>query len=406
MPLRPLLAATLAFTAAGAHAATLYVGSGKTYATLAAAAAKANAGDTIVVFPGVYTTGATWYDSNLTIRAATSAAPGSVVVRGGTVGGKALFVTKGHDITVKGIRFESARVADGNGAGIRAEGRNLTVIDSQFVGNEMGILAGSLSGSTLTVRGSMFDQTRSRRSGSIGHSIYANSIDALVVENSTFTRGYVGHYIKSRAKAATITGNTIDDSNGTASYLIELAEGGAATIANNVLTKGANASNCCTAIAYGFAMYKGGSYVNPPGPVVVTGNRFTNRRASSVTFFANRSTPPNPATLSDNTMVALAGSIRLYSGPIVTGTTPSIAALDFGEAALFADGRVTSFGAVLGDFDPAAGDPVHASNGGDSDVAAFADRALRIPESGVFALLGLGIAGVIASRRRATPPPR
>jgi len=33
-------------------------------------------------------------------------------------------------------------------------------------------------------------------------------------------------------------------------------------------------------------------------------------------------------------------------------------------------------------------------------IAAFADRALAVPEAGIFALFGLGLAGIIASRAR------
>jgi hypothetical protein len=406
MMMRTVLAASLAAGSSGACAATLSVGAGKTYATLAAAAAKANPGDTIVVSPGVYTSGAIWSDSGLTIRAATGAAPGSVIVRGGTVGGKALFVTKGDNITVQGIRFEGARVADGNGAGIRSEGRNLTVINAEFVGNEMGILAtGTTNGNTLTVRGSRFDNTKSKRTGSIGHALYVgNTIDGLVVESSTFTRSFVGHYIKSRARTATITDNRIDDTNGTASYLIDLSEGGGATIASNVLVKGAKASNCCTAIAYGFEMKKGATFQNPAAPVRVTGNSFTNLRASNVTFFANRSTPANPVSLSGNTMTARAGSIRLYSGPV--SGTPSEGALGAGfgveETGMLVAGELTAFPAVFADYRGAAPWPAgtDAAAARQDSIAAFADRALAVPEAGIFALFGLGLAGIIASRAR------
>jgi len=42
------------------------------------------------------------------------------------------------------------------------------------------------------------------------------------------------------------------------------------TITGNTLTKGVNASNCCVAISYGEEMYKGVTYQNAPGPVLVS----------------------------------------------------------------------------------------------------------------------------------------
>ena len=105
-----------------ADAATLKVGASQKYKTLAAASSAANDGDVIEIDAGVYNSGTYWYDDRLTIRPVPGAAKGSVVIRGGTVGGKGLFVTKGADIRIEGLRFEGAFVSDRNGAGIRMEG--------------------------------------------------------------------------------------------------------------------------------------------------------------------------------------------------------------------------------------------------------------------------------------------
>jgi len=362
MTLKLALAAALATGSAGASAATLAVGGNGAYATLAEAARDAEAGDTIILAPGVYE-GARFHADHLTIRAAADTVPGSVVVSGGTVAGKGLFVIAGNDVTIAGITFEGARAPDGNGAGIRAEGRNLTVTDARFAGNEMGILTNGVDGSVLTVRRSRFTETASRAANHVGHAVYANGIARLVVTGSTFERGSRGHYIKSRALDTRITGNRIDDSNGSASYLIDLPEGGGATISDNMLVKGPDPDNCCTAIAYGFEMRKGGSYVNPPGPVRVSGNRFVNRAPGTVTFFANRSMPANAATLTGNEMVAAQGRIVAASGNATVN----------GKAA------ASYF----------------------SNAATFAEMALKPPMSGIFALLGLGLAGIIVGRRKA-----
>lgn len=311
-----LAAIAFALGGAAASAATLQVGAGKTYTTIAAAAAAANPGDTIEIFAGTYTAGAVFDDDDLTIRIAAGQAKWSVRISG-AINGKGIFIIKGDNVTVDGLRFDNAVVPDGNGAGIRQEGANLTVRNSYFYGNEMGILATPLAGSEgpLTVIGSTFTNTRSRKSGSIGHGVYAiGRVTQLNVSGSTFLRGTKGHYIKSRALTSVITGNTIDDTNGSASYLIDISEGGAATIANNVMVKGAKAQNCCNAIAYGPEMHKGGDFANPPGPVLVENNRFTNKRASTVNFVNNMSSPVNPVTLRGNVFIAEAGTIVPLKG--------------------------------------------------------------------------------------------
>lgn len=359
--LKLALAAALATGSASASAATIAVGGGGAYATLAEASRDVEAGDTIVLAPGLYE-GAHFHADGLTIRAAADALPGSVVVSGDSVGDKGLFVIAGDDVTIAGITFEGARATDGNGAGIRAEGRNLTVVDARFLGNEMGILANSVDGSVLTVRRSRFSRTASHAQGRVGHAIYANGIARLIVTGSTFERGASGHYIKSRAHDTRIAGNRIDDTNGSASYLIDLPEGGGATISDNLLVKGPNPDNCCTAIAYGFEMRKGGSYANTPGPVRVSGNRFVNRAPGTVTFFANRSAPTNAATLSDNEMVAERGRIVPASGSVTVNGKTAASSL--------------------------------------SNAATFAESVLKPPMSGIFALLGFGLASIIVGRRK------
>ena len=42
----------------------------------------------------------------------------------------------GSDITIRNLTFQRARVPDKNGAGIRAEGGNLTIEHSRFLNNE------------------------------------------------------------------------------------------------------------------------------------------------------------------------------------------------------------------------------------------------------------------------------
>ena len=53
----------------------------------------------------------------------------------------------------------------------------------------------------------------------------------------------IGHEIKSRALNTTITNSRIYDLNGTASYSIDLPDGGNALIQNNIIQQGSSSHN-------------------------------------------------------------------------------------------------------------------------------------------------------------------
>ncbi len=303
--------------ASAASGATLEVGVGQAYTTLGAAAVAARDGDTVNIHPGTYTQGAVWSANGLTLQAASGAKLGSVVIKG-AVNNKGIFDIKGDDATVIGLEFEYAKVGDANGAGIRSEGHNITVRNCEFYANEMGILITAVAGhqgGSVTVDASIFDMNGTKRSGYIGHAVYANYVGSVSVTNSTFKREIIGHYIKSRALSTYIHDNHIDDTSGSASYLINIPQGGSADIQNNVLIKGAKAANCCIAISYGEEMYKGATYQNAPGPVMIANNPFTNLSPHGVYFVKNASTPANPVALVGNVLTAKAGSIIPLIGP-------------------------------------------------------------------------------------------
>ena len=65
----------------------------------------------------------------------------------------------------------------------------------------------------------------------------------LTINNSYFHDASVGHEIKSRALNTTITNSRIYDLNGTASYSIDLPNGGNAVIQNNVIQQGPSSHN-------------------------------------------------------------------------------------------------------------------------------------------------------------------
>jgi hypothetical protein len=237
-----------------ASAATLHVGPGAQYTQPSAAIAAAGAMATVV----------------LTDKAC---------------GGKALLVIDAPDVTVRNLTLTRARVPDGNGAGIRMEGGNLTVDHVRFVNNQDGILTAAGPSWVLTVTNSVFDRNGSC-TDACAHGIYAGAIGKLIVRDSHFTATKQAHHIKSRALFTEVTGSTIEDGPaGTASYLIEAPNGGSLIVRGNTLEKGPMAENHSAAIIIGDE-----GVTQPTGEITIENNVFTNDMTDHRTAFVSNDT--------------------------------------------------------------------------------------------------------------------
>jgi Right handed beta helix region len=231
-----------------ASAATLEVGADQTFKQPSEAVAKANEGDTIRIAPGEYFDCAVLRQNNLVFEGVGFA--DKVVLTDKTCQGKAILVTSGQNITVRNMTLTRARVPDSNGAGIRAEGANLKVEGVRFI-NKDGILAATEPRSTIVIRDSEFLKNGVCNPG-CAHGIYVNNIDRLVVEHSHFADTHQGHHIKSRANRTEIIGNTIEDGpDGTASYLVDIPNGGDLVLRGNTMEKGPKAENHSAAVVIG-----------------------------------------------------------------------------------------------------------------------------------------------------------
>jgi hypothetical protein len=307
-------------------AVTLQVGPGYTYATLAAAATAASAGDTILMHGGP--AGYTYTDQVATITKAltiTGVNDGFGLPTFNQTPGTESPNYKGYliiqaDVTLTNLIFQNAAITEGNGgnaAGIRQESGNLTVVDSQFINNQNGILStpGVDNTGSLTVIGSLFSGNGSGTGYT--HAIYANRLASLTVNNGIFTGTNIGHDIKSRAANNFISGNSLDDGvTGTTSYAIDLPNGGNATIRNNTITQGNNTDNW-TMIAYGSE-----GLIWASNTASITGNTFTNFNPGDQTVgvknFADSGTN---LSVTGNTFCGLAYDVQ---GPAsVSGNTSS-----------------------------------------------------------------------------------
>ncbi len=155
---------------------------------------------------------------------------------------KAIWVIKGDDTVVDNIEFSGARVVHKNGAGIRQEGTNLTVRNSVFRDNENGILAGSDPESHIYVIDSEFADNG--HGDGYSHNLYIGRVGRLTFVNNFSHGAHIGHQLKSRASTNEILYNHLSDgSDGRSSYLIDLPDGGSASIVGNLLYKGPDAEN-------------------------------------------------------------------------------------------------------------------------------------------------------------------
>ncbi len=197
---------------------------------------------TVVIAPGTYRQCAVQQGGDVTFTAAT---PGTAILDGVTCEGKAALVLRGRAAKVDGIVFQNLRVPDGNGAGIRLEGGNLTVTNSLFRNSEEGILSGDAPGNSVTIDKSTFRHLgRCDRGLSCAHSVYIGQYGSLTVTRSRFDSGDGGHYLKTRTPRVTITDNSFDDSAGRATnYMIDLSNGASGTIRGNEMVQGKDKEN-------------------------------------------------------------------------------------------------------------------------------------------------------------------
>jgi hypothetical protein len=118
----------------------LQVGPGRRLKLPSKAAALARTGDVVEIDAETYVGDvAVWTADNLTIRGV-GGRP-KLLAAGESAENKATWVIKGRNAVVEGIEFAEAVSTNGNGAGIRAEGINLTVRDCYFHDNQEGILS-------------------------------------------------------------------------------------------------------------------------------------------------------------------------------------------------------------------------------------------------------------------------
>lgn len=274
-----------------ADAKTLVVGPGQTYAKPCQAIAAAAAGDVIEVDAAGSYSGDTcaWGTDNLTIRGVNGRA--KIDLTGvSPAQKKGIFTISAPTATIENFELSGAAIsaADGNnGAGIRHQGLNLTVRGCFFHDNQNGILGAPSAAQqgTVLIEGSEF--ANNGAGDGYSHNMYMGNYAKFTLQGSYSHRGKVGHLVKSRAKENYILYNRItDEAGGTASYEIDLPNGGLSVVLGNLIEQSSTTQNPAM-VAYAAE----GLTAGYDARLFVVNNTFLNNRGSG-TFVTNPTATP------------------------------------------------------------------------------------------------------------------
>jgi hypothetical protein len=299
----------------------LRVGKFEQFRVPSEAARKARDGDIVEIAAGDYFGDvAVWKANNLTIRGV-GGRP-HLHANGNAAQGKAIWVIGGDDTVVENIEFSGAKTRGRNGAGIRLDGTSLTIRNSYFHHNQMGLLTGVNPKSDVVIENSefAFNVVDLKRKRPLGHNIYVGAIRSFTLRNSYVHHAAFGHNVKSRAATNHILYNRLaDEGDGRSSYIVDLPNGGIAYLIGNVIQQSSLTDN--------WSLVNFGSKTHGPSDRLYLANNTLVSERKDSRFVSNRS--PRPAILVNNILVGrgkpLEGPGQLISNLMVRDSKPASA---------------------------------------------------------------------------------
>ena len=303
-----MMAITTFTVAIPASAATLLVGPTRTYKTPCAAILAASDGDTILIDPVTYMNDTCAFTTNnLTIQGVLGPngerpdIDDSGLTGNGSAGHlaqyKAIFVPKGANTVIKNIEFSNASIPKkfgNNGAGIRQDGTNLTVLNCKFDHDQDGILESNIAGSNIVIQFTEFAFNGAGDGQS--HNLYIGHSASLLFAFNYSHDANVGHLLKTRAAVNYVLYNRLTGENGTDSYEIDIPNGGTSYVIGNLVQQGPNTQNFAM-LSY---MEEGASSLNPGSDLYVVNNSIVNQYPSGGIFVQVGSADATPALLQNN----------------------------------------------------------------------------------------------------------
>ena len=343
----------------------LTVGTGAgAYATLGAALAASQNGDTINLPAGVYSNQTATVTDNVTIQG-TGGVAYLVATQPVANAQGILVVDAPGTVTINNVAFSGAATGNANGAnaaGVRYQSGNLVLNGDSFFGNQDGILAtpsvagtGSVTIQNTTVTNNGVSDPSLAAGYGFTHNVYINGVASLSITGSTITAANIGHEVKSRALSTSITTSIIADGpTGTASYSIDLPNGGAATIRGNTIQQGPASQNP--------AIISNGEEGNlNPGSLTVSGNTIINNNASPSSVAVINATT-TPASVTGNLITGLSATqINQNGGDTVSGNTLTSAAPVIGLRVVDDGALLTTAGATANTVSASTSGPGYAA---------------------------------------------
>ncbi|HEY3847763.1 MAG TPA: Hint domain-containing protein [Acetobacteraceae bacterium] len=305
--------------------ATLTVGAGEEYSTLSAAVAASQNGDVIQVQAGTYTNDfPASITDNITIEGVGGLA--SFVATEAPPNEKGILVI-GTDlsnptVTLDDLEFSGASISEaegGDAAGVRYQTGNLTINNSFFHDNQDGLLANADATGSITITDTEF--ANNGTTDGLTHNIYIGAVGRFDITGSYITAANTGTEIQSRALVNNITDDRIvDGQTATASYSINLPNGGVDNVSGNSIEKGPNSPNDAFINFGGATAANGGTYSD--SSLTVSGNTIVNdKNINAVRAVINSSAVT--VNFTDNSVYGLTASqLAGGTGPVdVSGTT-------------------------------------------------------------------------------------
>ncbi|MEI7945874.1 MAG: right-handed parallel beta-helix repeat-containing protein [bacterium] len=203
-------------------AATLEVGTARSFIRIEDALSKARQGDVISVYPGDYQKTALLVKTpNLHLKAAA----GKVTLDGTgfNYSGKGAipraiiqFEASASDSTLEGFVLVNASNESFNGAGVRInQANNITIRNCVIQKNEMGIMSnGSVKGNTATnqlIEGCLISDNGTQKQAGYNHNLYLGGT-SVMIRKCEVARSVTGHNIKSRAHITRVEDCYVHDS--------------------------------------------------------------------------------------------------------------------------------------------------------------------------------------------------
>lgn len=285
----------------------LHVGPDRELTTIAEAASAARDGDVVEIDSGTYRGGiALWPQNDIVVRGVGERP--IITADGLSIRQRDVWLFTGDDVVVENVDISGARSPWENGAGIRHTGSGLTLRHVFLHDNENGVLTSNRYPDTGQILIEYSEFSNNGDNKGLAHNIYIGRSKRFELRYSYSHETKAGHLVKSRAQENLITYNRLtDEEDGQSSYIIDIPEGGIATIVGNVIEQGPATLN------HGMISFAGESASHLDNTLSVVNNSIYNRDFDGVVVRNNK-----------DLAVVMANNL-LGGAPVVT--TDSIAEL-------------------------------------------------------------------------------